>query len=248
MSWVAVGVGVASIATSVISGSVEKKKAKKANAKAQAENDAQKAKESAALDKQVKAKQMAEMDFSRQQEGAANISAASTYANNQNEKDTASAIDRATRTGASTGEIMNMVSGLTAKGQNRSQQNAVQENNRKTQLMASSKGAAISAAESGLAGEQGQIALNDKMYNRTQQKQLMNNETARQNQEYWTSLVGDAGAGVMYSQMYGGGTSGGSKGTNAARYSRGEASASKPISISSYKFDQPTSVPKKVKY
>lgn len=189
----------------VAGGLISKKRAKKKGAEAEAEINAQTAVDSAELQKGIDAQQRAEKDLGNVYEGMTSISPEAQYARDQSERGTSSAIDKAMRSGSSTGSIMNMVSGLTAQGQRQGQAISAQENARRREAAVAAKGQGIKAAQTGLAGKQAQIALKDKAYGRTMQKQDQINRASAQNYNFYSGALGDLGSAFMMNKMYGGG-------------------------------------------
>ncbi len=181
----------------MITGLIIDADAKKKKKKAEKEIRAQKEADGKELQKGIDAKIRAEKDLANEYEGQAVIDPELQYSRNQSERATASAIDKATRSGASGTEVMNMVSGITARGQMSGQRISAEGNARRRQARAQSKGAAIQAANSGLAGKQAQIDLRDQTYNMVMQKQQQINQTAAQQNDYYTGIIRDVGGGVM---------------------------------------------------
>jgi hypothetical protein len=194
MSYVAIGVAGVSLVTGIITSSSANKKKKKA----EREIKKQKAEQAKELQKGVDAKMRTEKDLANEYAGQAVISPETQYARNLSERGTASAIDKAMRSGSSNTEIMNMVSGLTARGQLEGQKISASEAERRKRAMVASKGAAINAAETGLAGTQAQIGLQDQAYAMTMQKQQQINEAAAQNNAYYSGMAADIGAAYAY--------------------------------------------------
>lgn len=198
MSWISVGVTVASVAAKGISAHRAKKKAKKQNKASEKEIAAQTEAQSKELQKGVDQQVQAEKDLQHEYEGQSSISPETQYTRNQSERATSSAIDKAGRTGASAGEIMNMVSGLTARGQLQGQRISAAESQRRKEAQVAAKSQAVRAAQTGLAGKQAQIQLQDKGWAKTQNKQSMNNQAAAMNNAATQGMINDIGGMALY--------------------------------------------------
>lgn len=226
MSWVAVGVTVGSAAAKGISKGVQKRKARKKAAKEKKRIEEQTAKEKASLKPQYENLARSQKDLANVYEGAAVIDPEAQYARNASERGTAGAIDKAMRAGASTGEIMNMVSGLTARGQLQGQQISAAAQDRRTEMQGMAKAQAIKAAQTGLAGEEAMVGADDKGFLKNKQAQQEIYLAAGEDAAYTNGIIDDVGAGVMMGA--------GGLGANTSAKSAGSSagvSAGKAVSI-----------------
>lgn len=201
MTWVATGVA----AVSAIGGAIAKRRAKKKGDKEAKKIRAEKAIQGKELQKGYDAQVRSEKDLANELEGQALISPETTYARNASERATASAIDKAGRTGASTSEIMNMVSGLTAKGQMAGERISANESTRKGRARIASKTAGIQAARTGLAGKQAQIDLKNEARGQELQSRGLISQSTGEMFNMISGAVGDIGAAYLYSNGGGGG-------------------------------------------
>ena len=187
-----------------IGGAIAKRRAKKKGDKEAKKIQAEKAVQGKELQKGYDAQALAEKDLQRELEGQAVISPETQYARNASERATASAIDKATRTGSSTSEIMNMVSGLTSKGQLAGQRISASESERKNRARVASKTAGIKAAATGLAGKQAQIDLKNQARGQELQSRGLISQSTGEMFNLISGAVGDIGAAYLYSQNGGG--------------------------------------------
>src|SRR6187399_2068152 len=131
MSWGAVVVGAVSLGTKLVAKGVAKRKAKKARAKAEAEIAARTEKQKGEIVKGYANQEQKEKDLENIYEGASSIDPEAAQARDDNARATQSAVDKATRAGASSTEIMNMVSGLTGQGSQRAKGISAESHNRR---------------------------------------------------------------------------------------------------------------------
>ena len=192
-----IAIAAATAGAKIIGGEIAKQVAKKKGRKAEAEINKQTAAQSKELAGQYEAKQQAEKDLGNIYKGMESISPETQYARNANERGTATAIERATRSGASTSEIMNMVSGLTSKGQQATERISASEASRRKEAAVAAGTQAVRAAQVGLAGKEAQIQLQDKAYQKTLQKQAQINQAVGQNYNFYASALGDLGSAAM---------------------------------------------------
>ena len=204
MSWIAVGTTVASVGSKVISGAVAKKKAKKKAAKEEKKLKAQADVQQKEMAAGYQNLQQAHKDAQNQLKGQTSISPEAQYARNTSERATASAIERATRSGGSAGEIMNLVSGLTAKGQQNAQELSVGEEARRKEAQSAAAQQAIEAAQAGLAGKQAKLGIDDSTYGKIMQTSTAINQAQGEWANYMGDAIGDAGSSIMLGATAGG--------------------------------------------
>ena len=229
-----VGTTVVTTGAKIIGAQRAKKKARSAQKKADKQIKERTAKQSKELQKGTDAQVRAEKDVANVYEGMTSISPETAYARNQSERATSSAIDKAMRSGSSTGEIMNMVSGLTAAGQNQGQKISAAEETRRKQAMVAAKMQSARAAAAGLAGKQAQIDLEDKAYGMTENKNQQINQAAAQNYAAFSGMVDDIGSiGMMAGGAMGEGGMGVNEltATNVGGKVKGQRGAGNPYNL-----------------
>lgn len=197
MSWGAVIVGGVTLGAKLIGKGVAKRKAKKARKKAEAEIAKKTVEQKAEVAKGYAAQEGAEKDLAHVYEGASSIDPEAAQARDDNERATQSAVDKATRAGASSTEIMNMVSGLTGQGSQRARGISAETHNRRQQAMIAAKQQGVRAAQVGLAGKQAQVAVEDKGFSLTEMKNQQINQAAAMDYQATSDAINDAGGMAM---------------------------------------------------
>jgi hypothetical protein len=113
---------------------------------------------------------------------------------------------------------MNMVSGLTAKGQMQGQEISAAMQSRRDQMDAMAKTQAIQAAQTGLAGEEAMIGIQDKGEAKGNAAEQQISAAYGEAQNYESGMVDDIGAAGMYGVLNSGilNQGGGDSGIGAA--------------------------------
>lgn len=206
MTFVATGITAgAGLITKGIGAGISRKKRKDA----EEENKKIEKKQKAALDKEVKAKQLKQMDKSRELKGQAAIDPNTQYARNENERAVSSMVSQINKSGGSESEKLNMASKALSAGQRRTQGIEAAASDRRGKLNLASLDAEEDAANTGLMGAQGKLAIEDKTRNQTMQEMMAINAGVGQTTDSISNMITDLGSIAMYTQGMGDVSNGG---------------------------------------
>ena len=190
-------IAAATTAAKLIGGAINKSNSKKKRQDAENNINAETAIESAGLSDKYGKLQQAETDLGNVYEGQTSISPEAKFARDVSERQASAQINRAIRTGKSSGDVMAQAAGAASQNQQNQNQIGAQEAARRREAQRMAKAQGIRAAQSGLAGQEAQINLKDKAHNRKMSEYNMINQQAAQNYDYFSGAVGDLGSAAM---------------------------------------------------